>query len=202
MSEPTGPGAAHAGPAYQPPKRNLRTLGWRKHLQDPFFVYYEHFYLKNLHKFLTEKWWILQGGNSPEALKEWLKVLKLLELDNKAKRDLFLMAQSGPVGRAQANKVLWKTLTGPALEPDYPDLSNLVTHEVYKARKTFDRPPRQNPDLEWWSWSSYTQLAQQDLKWWCLRSASTSMAPPDGRGREAPGPSGLLGPRVRTWGRS
>ena len=65
--------------------------------------------MKNLHKFLTEKWWILQGGNSPEALKEWLKVLKLLELDNKAKRDLFLMAQSGPVGRAQANKVLWKT---------------------------------------------------------------------------------------------
>ena len=134
-------------------------------MQDPFFVYYEHFYLKNLHKFLTEKWWILQGGNSPEALKEWFKVLKLLELDNKAKRDLLMMAQSGPVGRAQANKVLWKTLTGPALEPDYPDLSNLVTHEVYKARKTFDRPPRQNPDLERWSWSSYTQLAPQDLKW-------------------------------------
>ena len=57
-----------------------------------------------------------------------------------AKRDLFLMAQSGPVGRAQANKVLWKTLPGPALEPDYPDLSNMVAHEVYKARKTFDRP--------------------------------------------------------------
>ena len=98
-------------------------------------------------------------------MKEWFKVLKLLELDNKAKRDLFLMAQSGPVGRAQANKVLWKTLPGPALEPDYPDLSNLVTPEVCKARETFDRPPRQNPDLEWWSWSSYTQLAQQDLKW-------------------------------------
>ena len=73
-------------------------------------------------------------------MKEWFKVLKLLELVNKAKRDLFLIAQSGPVGRAQANKVLWKTLTGPALEPDYPDLSNMVTHEVYKARKTFDRP--------------------------------------------------------------
>ena len=110
-------------------------------MQDPFFVYYEHLYLKNLHKFLTEKWWILQGGHNREAVKEWLLVLKLLELDNKAKRDLFLMAQSGPVGRAQANKVLWKALTGPALEPDYPDLSNLVTHEVYKARKTFDRPP-------------------------------------------------------------
>jgi hypothetical protein len=35
----------------------------------------------------------------------------------------------------------------------YVDLSNLVTHEVFKARKYFDRPPRQHRHLEWWWWA-------------------------------------------------
>ena len=112
------------------------------------------------------------------------------------------MAQSGPVGRAQANKVLWKTLTGPALEPDYPDLSNLVTHEVYKARKTFDRPPRQNPDLEWWPWSSYTQLAQQDLKWCASEVPRGAWNLQMGEGGKPLAPPACWVPKVRNWWRS
>ena len=54
---------------------------------------------------------------------------------------MFLLAQSGQVGRAHANKILWQLLSGPALDPLYADLSNLVTHEVYKARENFDWPP-------------------------------------------------------------
>ena len=43
---------------------------------------------------------------------------------------MFLLAQRGIVGRTHANKLLWKLLTGPALQPTYPDLSNLVTDMV------------------------------------------------------------------------
>ena len=163
--EPAGPGQ-EAGPGtYQPPKEKLRTLGLLKHLEDPFFVYYEHHYLKNLQRFMTDKWWLLQGGSEGECLENWFMVLKLLELDNKAMRDLFLLAQAGLVGRAHANKVLWTVLSGPALDPDYPDMSNLVTSLVYKARKNFDRPPREHRDLSWWSWSCYTTLYKKDQKW-------------------------------------
>ncbi len=84
------------------------------------FQYYEHYYHKHLHKVLTERWWILQGGSNNEALQEWLKVMKFLELDTKAMRDLFLLAQSGLVGRSHANKILWTLLSGPADDPTLP----------------------------------------------------------------------------------
>ena len=40
------------------------------------------------------------------ALQEWILVLKILEVDKKARRDMFLLAQSGQVGRTHANKIL------------------------------------------------------------------------------------------------
>ena len=160
-SEPVPAGA----PAYVPPQHKLTTLGWLKHVQDPAAPYFEWQYLKCIHKFLTERWWILQGGRDEEALDEWLLVMKVLELDQKAHRDLFLLAQSGLVGRTHANKILWHLLTGPAVDTSCVDLSNLVTHEVYKARRNFDRAPREHRDLGWWWWTYYESTCAKDKRW-------------------------------------
>ena len=121
--------------------------------------------MKVLHRFLTDRWWILQGGFDDEALAEWLLVTQVLELDAKASRDLLLLAQSGRVGRAHANRILWETLTGPGLGPDYEDLSHLITNRVYLARRSFDRPPREHRDLSWWWWTCYESPYPKDLRW-------------------------------------
>ena len=140
-------------------------MGWLKYLQDPAVPYFEWQYLTTIHRILTERWWVLHGGTDEEALQEWLACMKLLELDNKARRDLFLLLQSGYVGRAHANKLLWQLLSGPALDPEYVDLSNLTTHLVYQARKNFDRPPREHADLRWWWWTCYERLFKRDQCW-------------------------------------
>ena len=93
------------------------------------------------HYFLTKRWWILQGGVQEEALHDWILVMEVLELDKKARRDLFLLAQSGHVGRSQGNQLLWHLLSTHANYPAYLDLSNLVTHKVYRANQEFDKPP-------------------------------------------------------------
>ena len=79
--------------------------------------------------------------------------------------DLFLLAQTGIVGRTHANKALWKLLTGPALDPDHADCSAWVTNRVYDARRKFDRPPREHRDLHIWEWQSLRVLNPVDLKW-------------------------------------
>ena len=143
----------------------LTTLGWLKHLQDPAAPYFEWHYLNMIHSFLTVQWWILQSGSDGSALRLLKQVLAVIELDQKAKRDLFLLMQSGPVGRCHGNKILWKVLSGPALDPVYRDLSNLVTSEVYKARKQFDRPPRGHQDMQWWWWTYYSRPSTADQRW-------------------------------------
>ena len=109
----------------------------------------------------------MQSRSDSHALTLLKHVLKVIELDKKAKRDLFLLLQSGPVGRTHGNKLLWRVLAGPALDPVYRDLSNLVTSEVYKARRDFDRPPRGHKDLEWWWWwwTYYSYPAKKDMRW-------------------------------------
>ena len=111
------------------------------------------------------------------ALKEWNLVMDVLELDLKARRDLFLLLQAGIVGRTHGNKILWNMLSGPALDRTYRDLSNYVTHKVYEARRAFDRPPREHRDLSWWWWTCYERPYARDRKWaptsvpreaWCL----------------------------------
>ena len=129
------------------------------------FQYFEWHYHRQILRFLTTRWYLLQGGTNDEAMQEWILVFKVLELDNKARRDLMLLAQSGFVGRAHANKVLWEILSGPALDPKYQDLSNIVTQRVYKARRDFDRPPREHGDLSWWWWSCFETLYKRDMRW-------------------------------------
>ena len=54
-------------------------------------------------------------------------ICKVLELDKKARVDLFLLAQSGLVGRTIASYILWNLCSYWALDPTYEDLS----HNVY-----------------------------------------------------------------------
>ena len=136
-----------------------------KFLGDPAYPYFLWQYNKTIHKFLTEKWWILQGKTDEEALSTWLQVMKVLEFDIKSHRDMFLLIQSGYIGRTHANKLLWRILTGPAIDEEHRDLNNLVTNWIYRARRDFDRPPREHKDLAWWDWTCYKYLYKQDRKW-------------------------------------
>ena len=136
---------------------------------------------------------MLQSGMKQDALDLWIMAARVLELDNKARRDLFLLAQSGIVGRTHANKLMWNLMTGPALGKEYLDLSNLVSHEVGKARREFDRPPRGNGDLQWWPWSYYQTPHKKDL-----RFAPTSV--PRGLGRLVTGHGGKPLPHPECFG--
>jgi hypothetical protein len=132
---------------------------------DPLTPYFEWQFLKVVHAYLTTRWGILQGGHSTRALHDWLECLTHLELDLKAHRDLLLLAQAGVVGRTHANRILWKTLTVAATDRSYGDLSRMVTHLVYAARRTFDRPPRGHEDMSRWTWSYYEWCSYADAEW-------------------------------------
>ena len=151
--------------AYVPPAEKLTTLGWLKHLNDPCFYFWEHYYLKFLQKNLTTNWEQLQFGVDSEAMQLWWEIFQVLELDKKSQLDLLSLAQSGPVGRAYANKILWDVMANWGLQREYRDLSNKVSNEVNWARKNFCRPPRGHPDLRWWTWASYRQLPRK-MKFW------------------------------------
>ena len=131
----------------------MTTLGWLKWLDYPGCRYFEWQYRKVIHGYLTDKWYLLQAGYDPDTEDLWREVMEVLELDRKARRDLFLLAQAGVPGRTYANKLLWDLLSGPALDPRYPDMSNMTSAKVMDARKMFDRPPREHADMKhfWWS---------------------------------------------------
>ena len=136
---------------------SLTTLGWLKHFGDPAFEYHEYHFLKYLHKTLTEDWYIIQGGKDDTARWKWLNLMGALELDKKAKVDLILLAHSGLPGRTAANKIVWDLCSLWALDPGYENLSHKVSSEVGHARKQFDRPPHEHPDLNWWRWDLYQE---------------------------------------------
>ena len=143
----------------------LTTLGMLLWLEKPGALWLEWKYLQTIHWILTKRWWIVQGGVDDQALEEWMAIMNLLELDKKARRDLFLLAQSGHVGRIIANKTMWEILTGPAIWPPYWDMSHKVSSMVLSARRTFDRPPRDHADLKWWDWSYYKTVRSLDHRW-------------------------------------
>ena len=150
-----------------PPPRTYTTLGLLYHMDDPYYEFFHYHFLVFMQKVLVDWWWCLQGKEDHQALRMWLKVGRLLELDRKSLMDLFMLAQVIPVGRTKANKILWDLLTGPALEEPQRDMSNLVTTWVYKARKTMDRPPREHGDLDRWDWPCYWEIDRKELKWAC-----------------------------------
>ena len=108
----------------------LTTLGWLKHNNAPGWTYWEHYYLKFLHKSLTTNWWLIMFGADRRTERMWWEIFQVLELDRKSQLDLLMLAQSGRVRRAYANKILWGLLSGWALEGEYKDLSNKVSSDV------------------------------------------------------------------------
>ena len=130
-------------------------LGVLKQLGHRDFPYFEYKYLCYIRETLVYKWPLVQGGVDTAAWQKWAEILQVLELDVKSMWDLFLLAHQGRAGRSEANEILWDVLSGPALDPDYRDLSHKVTNLVGRARRHIDRPPARHEDRAYWTWSHY-----------------------------------------------
>ena len=162
---PSTPQVQNPADAYEPPAHKLTTLGWLRHLKDPTWPYWEHYYFQFLHNNLTTNWANLMYGVDIQAMQLWWEVFQVLELDKKSQLDLLMLAQSGPVGRSYANKILWDIMANWALQRTYRDLSNKVSNEVNWARKNMDRPPKGHQDLQWWTWRSYQHPVPRQSPW-------------------------------------
>ena len=104
-----------------------------------------------------------------------------------------LLAQSGEVGRAWANRLMFKMLSEWALDDTYKDLSNKVSSEVMWSRMEFDRPPGGHQHLIWWRWHRLETLGPK-VKHWGPRSG------PQGRFDVHTGPGGTPLPPPQCWG--
>ena len=162
-------------------------------MEDPTWPYWEHFYLKFLHKNLTFFWQDLMFGVDLHAITLWWEIFQVLELDKKSQFDLLHLAQSGPVGRAYANKILWDLMSNWGLQRAYRDLSNKVSNEVNWARKNMDRPPKGHRDLRWWTWSAYRE-PQSRMRAWCPTTSIPA------RWDLCMGPGGEPMPPPHCWG--
>ena len=171
----------------------MTTLGWLKFLNDPAWPWWEHYYLKFLHKALTTDWHEIQFGVNQRAIELWWMIMKVLELDKKSQLDLLILAQSGPVGRSWANRIMWNLMSDWALEGTYRDLSNKVSNEVNWARRNMDRPPRGHKDLQWWRWSYYKEPVRKQATW-------SPLAVPPRAWDLATGPGGEPLPPPHCWG--
>ena len=76
----------------------------------------------------------------------------VLELDEKAIHDWWLLSHSGVAGQSEASELLWNLLSHQAIGPVYEDLSRWVSNQVNTVRQRFDRPPDASPDLNSWAW--------------------------------------------------
>ena len=135
-------------------------------MEDPHAGYFEWLYKKTLHRALTNDWHLLQGPCDQVAVKMWVDVMKLLELDRKAQREMFLLAYSGPKGRTMANKFLHELLLQHATkDPAYRNLSSLVTSTIASMRKHLDRPPWFSEDMPDWDWWFLDYVRWGDRPW-------------------------------------
>ena len=160
---------ARAGQAGQEnlgmPNPKLTSLGLLKWCGDPSFEFHRWHFLQYIKKWLTTEWVQIQGGGAHDTMKKIVDIFDVLELDRKARVDFVLLYQSGHPGRTMANKLMWELLSQCALDGEYMDLSNKVTSEVYKARRTFDRPPEGHPDVSWWNWDRMYDVDEDYRRW-------------------------------------
>ena len=140
------------------------------HFKHPAAEYFELWYKHCIRILLVDLWYILQGGKNDAACQVWLRACKVMELDRKAKIELFLLLQAGKVGRAQGNRVMFKMLSYYALQKPYMNLSRLLTSQIKWARQTFDRPGREMPDMRRWEWSWYWDMDYRNLHEWSPES--------------------------------
>ena len=114
----------------------------------------------------TEGLYRVMSGCDPQAEDLWLEIMMVIELDRKSAMDLLLLAQSGVIGRASANKIMWTLMTDWALDRAHPNLSRRVTMAVRSARERFDQPRSgYTSDGYQWTWDTL-QTAPHDLRYW------------------------------------
>ena len=172
--------------------------------KDPCFSYWEWHYLRFLRRMVTENWHRIQRGVDPVTDGLWNLCLDTVELDRRARFDLFLLAASGIMGRCEANRIMWLLLAEWAPVRPYKDLSKRVTSACNEARRQFDRPPNYHADLPEWTISCYTDervgdpwhpyTAPPDLErmTWVVGQNDEPLQPPE-CWRPKGGPSGASG---------
>jgi hypothetical protein len=165
------------------------SLGYLKLFNDPAFSYFEWNYLKQVERLLGDLWHLIQGGYDANCADLWYQICRLLELDEKVIRELWILLHGGAVGRALANEVMWGLLTREALEANYLNLSNCLSVKLKDARRRMDRPPARHEDRGYWGWDKYTapdrpQWAASSVPqvpgWFYTRSMHNHPLPPPG----------------------
>ena len=123
----------------------------------------------------TEGLYRVMSGCDPQAEDLWLEIMMVIELDRKSAMDLLLLAQSGVIGRASANKIMWTLMTDWALDRAHPNLSRRVTMAVRSARERFDQlRSGWTSDGYQWTWDTL-RTVPHDLRYW----SPTSVPGPD-----------------------
>ena len=128
------------------------SLGVLKTMKHPDYEALEWLYKKRLQALATTHWPVIQEESSEEALALWQEIWVLLELDAESWMDLMLLVHQSPVGRSEANKVLFELLTRHACTSMHKNLSRKVSTLIKDSRRAIDRPPDGHRDLEGWSW--------------------------------------------------
>ena len=113
---------------------------------------------------MEDLWWIIQAKSNSEALEYAYSLLVLLDLDRKSMQAWFCCANSGRVGRAVANKILWDALVLASSAEIPRDLSHWVTSQITIGRKTFDMPPvnsKTNDEIKYWTWDKMRRSSKE-----------------------------------------
>ena len=180
------------GPAAPPHDQGgpLRLIGHLKATGDPHFAFFDHKILAWVQVKLTRDWKVLQCGHDARAKTLWAEVFQVLELDEKAVRDILLLMHLGTAGRAEANEILWNLLSVWALKREYKDLSHKTSSLVNEARQVLERPPATHKDRASWRWQRY---------WEPRHSRFSPTSGPRGAFELVTGPGGVPLEPPRCW---
>ena len=146
------------------------------------------------------RWSVVEGGapwmsiRDTANLEEWSPLLQEFGLDVEATTQLCLLAQQGPAGRAEANRLVHHLIKkGRPIQ----QVSSWMTKLVKEARQFhLDKPPADSP--EWLQWTWYTCLAGEPgtVDTWGRHEQDKPRQynPRPGPAGPPPGPSGLTPP--------
>ena len=175
-------------------QQNLRLLGLMAVNQDPYFGYFEHWYLQWTYMQLTRNWPYIMCEPSSHGMTLWADIFECLELDRKSQMDLLLLAHLGLAGRSEANKILWDLLSYWGLDRRYRDLSHKASSLVNQSRRKLDRPPKNHRDRGWWTWSAYNVPRPEVFEFSPMAAPTGSCSTP------VLGLDGVPQPPPRCWG--